>query len=106
MIDREKEIRQKIAEILNKQTFGMQDVQTLALCWGALQLVVDAPDTAQEQELTDVFPALRMYQSNHTEANLQKLCVEIVEFCRSVYASTQSEAERSIYKSMLDKLNK
>ena len=38
--------------------------------------------------------------------NLQKLCVEIAQFCRAVYASTQNEAERRIYFDMLEKLNK
>jgi hypothetical protein len=36
---------------------------------------------------------------------LQKLMVEILEFCRSVYASTQNEAERKIYRAFIQKLN-
>ena len=54
----------------------------------------------------DFFPALRKYKEEHNTANLQKLMVEISEFCRSVYASTQNEAERKIYHSMIEKLNK
>ena len=54
----------------------------------------------------DFFPALRKYKEEHNTANLQKLMVEITEFCRSVYASTQNEAERKIYHSMIEKLNK
>lgn len=54
----------------------------------------------------DIFPALQKYKDEHNTANLQKLMVEILEFCRSVYASTQSEAERKIYYSMIEKLNK
>ena len=54
----------------------------------------------------DFFPALQKYKDEHNTANLQKLMVEILEFCRSVYASTQSEAERKIYRSMIEKLNK
>ena len=54
----------------------------------------------------DFFPALRKYKEEHNTANLQKLMVEISEFCRSVYASTQNEAERKIYQSMIEKLNK
>ena len=54
----------------------------------------------------DIFPALQKYQDEHSTANLQKLMVEILEFCRSVYASTQNEAERKIYHSMIEKLNK
>ena len=57
-------------------------------------------------EIADIFPALQKYKDEHNTANLQKLCVEILEFCRSVYASTQNEAERKIYHSMIEKLNK
>ena len=54
----------------------------------------------------DFFPALQKYKDEHNTANLQKLMVEILEFCRSVYASTRSEDERKIYHSMIEKLNK
>ena len=57
-------------------------------------------------EITDIFPALQKYKDEHNTANLQKLMVEILEFCRSVYASTQNETERKIYHSMIEKLNK
>ena len=57
-------------------------------------------------EIADIFPALQKYKDEHSTANLQKLCVEISEFCRSVYASTRNEAERKIYNTMLEKLNK
>ena len=54
----------------------------------------------------DFFPTLQKYKDEHNTANLQKLMVEILEFCRSVYASTRSEDERKIYHSMIEKLNK
>ena len=57
-------------------------------------------------EIADIFPALQKYKDEHNTANLQKLMVEILEFCRSVYASTQNEQERKIYHSMIEKLNK
>ena len=57
-------------------------------------------------EIADIFPALQKYKDEHNTANLQKLMVEISEFCRSVYASTQNEAERKIYHSFIEKLNK
>ena len=40
-------------------------------------------------EIADIFPALQKYKDEHNTANLQKLTVEILEFCRSVYASTR-----------------
>lgn len=54
----------------------------------------------------DIFPALQKYKDEHSTANLQKLMVEIVEFCRSVYASTRNEDERKIYRNFIEKLNK
>ena len=54
----------------------------------------------------DIFPSLKKYKDEHSTANLQKLMVEILEFCRSVYASTRNEAERKIYHSFIEKLNK
>ena len=54
----------------------------------------------------EIFPALKKYKVEHNTANLQKLMVEILEFCRSVYASTRSEDERKIYHSMIEKFNK
>ena len=108
MIDREKDIKQKITETLGKNSFGMQDVQTLALCWSALQVFNDNIKSAnnQEKELKDLFPALEQYQTEHNEINLKKLCVEIVEFCNSVYASTKNEIERNIYFGAIDKIIK
>ena len=53
----------------------------------------------------DIFPALQKYKDEHNTANLQKLMVEILEFCRSVYASTRNEEERKIYGSFIEKLN-
>lgn len=58
------------------------------------------------KEAMDIFPALHKYQAEHNSVNLQKLCVEITEFCRAVYASTQNENERDIYYGMLEKLQK
>lgn len=58
-------------------------------------------------EIEDIFPfpALKKYKDEHNAANLQKLLVEISEFCQAVYASTRSEAERNIYRTMIRKLN-
>ena len=62
--------------------------------------------TTEYREAIDIFPALHKYKTEHTTNNLKKLCVEIAQFCRAVYASTQNEAERRIYFDMLEKLNK
>lgn len=65
------------------------------------------PETIKEyKEAIDIFPALHKYKQDHNEMNLKKLCVEISQFCRAVYSSTENEHERSIYFAMLDKLSK
>lgn len=62
--------------------------------------------TDDYSELKDLFPALQKYKTEHNTANLQKLCVEIKEFCKSVYASTENEQERNVYYNLVDKLIK
>ena len=62
--------------------------------------------TDEYREAVDIFPALHKYKNEHNTTNLQKLCVEVAEFCRAIYSSTQNEQERNIYFSMLDKLKK
>jgi hypothetical protein len=62
--------------------------------------------TTEYREAIDIFPALHKYKTEHTTDNLKKLCVEIAQFCRAVYASTTNEQERRIYFDMLEKLNK
>lgn len=62
--------------------------------------------TVEFREAVSIFPALHKYKTSHTTENLQKLCVEIAQFCRAVYSSTQNEQERKVYFDMLDKLNK
>ena len=62
--------------------------------------------TEEYREIVGIVPALHKYKANHNITNLQKLCVEIADFCRAVYSSTTSPQERQIYFDMLDKLNK
>ena len=62
--------------------------------------------TVEFMEAVSIFPALHKYKTEHTTDNLKKLCVEIAQFCRAVYASTTNEQERRIYFDMLEKLNK
>ena len=62
--------------------------------------------TEEYKEAVDIFPALHKYKKEHNIVNLQKLCVEIAEFCLTLYASTQSDEERKVFKAMVEKLNK
>lgn len=73
------------------------------------QFYEDATLEQIEDEYTEalgIFPALHKYKTDHNALNLQKLCTEISEFCRAIYASTNNEEERMIYHKMLDKLIK
>lgn len=58
------------------------------------------------REAIDVFPALHKYKNDHTVLNLKKLCVEVVGFCRSIYASTRTPEERTVYFDVFDKIKK
>ena len=62
--------------------------------------------TDEYKEAIDIIPALHKYKSDHNITNLQKLCVEIADFCRAVDSSTTSPQERQIFFDMLDKLQK
>ena len=62
--------------------------------------------TEEYKEVVGIIPSLHKYKADHNITNLQKLCVEIADFCRAIYASTESPQERQIYFAMLDKLIK
>ena len=68
----------------------------------------DTPTTVQltmeYREAIGTFSSLHKYKSEHSLENLQKLCVEVADFCRAIYSSTQNDKEREVYFSMLDKL--
>ena len=56
------------------------------------------------KEAIGIFPALHKYKDTHNTVNLQKLCVEVVDFVRAIYSSTQNEEERAILRKTIDKL--
>ena len=56
------------------------------------------------KEVVDIFPALKKYKDEHNVDNLKKLCVEIADFCKAVYASTTNEDERTAYRQILSKI--
>ena len=67
--------------------------------------VFDELNSISSAEQTGLFPALNAYRAERSDINLQKLCVEMADFFKAVYASTQNERQREIYRSMLSKLN-
>ena len=54
--------------------------------------------------ITGIFPALHKYKTEHNTDNLKKLCVEVLEFCRAIYASTQNNEERKVYNEIISKV--
>ena len=41
----------------------------------------------------------------HSEHNLKKLCLEIQEFCMSIYATLENEEEKEIFSDAIEKLS-
>lgn len=112
-MDKLQEIRKEIQSITERPNLTYEAIKQLNELFGAEQCLmalqgnsVHLNAAANEKELVDLFPTLKTYQEEHTIPNLQKLCFEISEFCRAVYASTQNDAERQVYAEMLLKLNK
>lgn len=98
------EVLAKIEDISSKQALSADDVSKLSLLIEKLKSI---DNDINLSELVDLFPALQKYKEEHSLINLQKLCVELSEFCRAVYASTRNDEERQIYrKILLEKLNK
>lgn len=67
--------------------------------------IIENPKS-DKSEKTEIEIALENYKEKHTAVNLQKLCFQIEELCRAVYASTRNESERSIYSDMIAKITK
>jgi regulator of sigma D len=65
---------------------------------------VKAMHNDEYKEANDIFPALKKYKDEHNVNNLKKLCVEIADFCKAVYASTTNEDERTAYRQILSKI--
>lgn len=63
-------------------------------------------NTNEKDSIDTIFPMLANYRQYHTSNDLKKLCLELVEFCNQLYASTKSEEERRIYCNMVEKLKK
>lgn len=92
----------KSAETVFKQFLNQRNEIILNKDENTFKTISTAPMT----ELNDIEPSLMHFIKFHTLENLQKLCLEIQEFCQSVYALTQNEEERSIYFDMARKINR
>lgn len=96
----------RIHDILDKDKLDYVDLDELSTISGALSaLQMVEKENTQSEELADIFPSLKKYQDEHNVLNLKKLCIEIVEFCQSVYASTENQEERDAYKQIMRKVS-
>lgn len=116
------DIQQEIDKLLNVDKISMDICQRLTYLRGAkcalesydnksninTRLISQNDSGAKlkpsSDELKDIVPSLSAFIENHTAENLQKLCLELQEFCQSVYALTKNDDERKIYFKMLDNL--
>ena len=67
--------------------------------------IIENPKSDKSEKM-EIEIALDNYKGKHTAVNLQKLCFQIAELCRAVYASTRNESERAIYADMIAKITK
>lgn len=121
-VEKLQDVQQEIDKLLNVDKISMDICQRLTYLRGAkcalesydsksninTQLISQNNSEAKlkpsADELKDVAPSLSAFIENHTTENLQKLCLELQEFCQSVYALTKNDDERKIYFKMLDNL--
>lgn len=118
------EIQSDIDKIINADKITMDLCQRLALLYGAKMAFesdksednikslpdekspLNEPLKSSINELQDIKPSLDNFINNHSTDNLKKLCLEIQEFCQSVYALTKNEDDRKIYFEMIEQLKK
>ena len=121
-VEKLQDIQQEIDKLLNVDKISMDICQRLTYLIGAkcalesydsksninTQLISQNDSAVKlkpsSDELKDVAPSLNTFIENRTIENLQKLCLELQEFCQSVYALTKNDDERKIYFKMLDNL--
>ena len=104
-MNKKEEIIAEIEKIKVKEKIQMQDVQTLALCYGAIQALEYRESNIQPERLetAELIPSWKDYQLYRNEHNFKKLCLEIQEFCQSIYVMTNA-TERRIYNDMINNL--
>ena len=99
------EIVSEIAKIKLKNNISMQDVEMLSACYGAIQALSLGEGTPQAKMTAEESNMLNEYMLNRSLHNFKKLCLDIQEFCQSVYVLTTNEDERKIFFDMVGKLN-
>ena len=120
--DMEREIDEEAQKILSMGKLSMDICQRLAVLNGAKQALnefsasgnintmvsvqnaVNGVENAPESELGDIRPVLKRYNTEKSLENFERLCVEIEEFCKAVYAEIDSEEKKNFFIKTLDKI--
>lgn len=99
---RKNEILEDIEKISSKNKITKEDMEQLSVSLERLKEI--EPDEQISDSL--IFDKLEDYKADHTLINLQKLCVEISDFCCAIYSSTANEQEREIYCHMIEQIKR
>ena len=118
----EQEIDEEAQKILGMGKLSMDICQRLAVLNGAkralnefsatgnintmanVENALNGAENASESELGDIRPALNRYNTEKSLENFERLCVEIEEFCKAVYAEIDSEEKKNFFIKALDKI--
>ena len=120
--DMEREIDEEAQKILDMGKLSMDICQRLAVLNGAkralnefsatgnintmanVENALNGAENASESEFGDIRPALNRYNTEKSLKNFERLCVEIEEFCKAVYAEIDSEEKKNFFIKTLDKI--
>lgn len=120
--DMEREIDEEAQKILGMGKLSMDICQRLAVLNGAkralnefsttgnintmanVENALNGAENASESEFGDIRPALNRYNTEKSFENFERLCVEIEEFCKAVYAEIDSEEKKNFFIKTLDKI--
>lgn len=118
----EREIDEEAQKILGMGKLSMDICQRLAVLNGAkralnefsvtgnintmanVENALNGAGNASESEFGDIRPALNRYNTEKSLENFERLCVEIEEFCKAVYAEIDSEEKKNFFIKTLDKI--
>lgn len=116
------EIDEEAQKILDMGKLSMDICQRLAVLNGAkhalnefsatgnintmanVENALNGAENVSESEFGDIRPALNRYNTEKSLENFERLCVEIEEFCKAVYAEIDSEEKKNFFIKTLDKI--
>ena len=111
------EINKEIVKLSNEK-ITMANAQNIALLFGAklaLKSILEADSEitlpADKKSLefetannNEYFPSFKELQKKHNTHNLQKVCVELQEFCILIYSTLKTEEEKNIFMNALQNI--